>query len=269
MTSPYAEVIGDPVAHSKSPTIHRFWIEKLGLDADYRARHVTPAGLAGYFSDRRADPDWRGCNVTIPHKGAALDHADRWLDPAAKAGATNCIFADPTGLLATNTDIGGFLEPLAGIALAGKHAFVIGAGGAARAVVLALAERGIGRLTVCNRDLKKARGLVAGLGIDVEAVALAEAAPDADLLVNASPLGMAGYPDPPISVARLPEEAVVYDLVYAPLETRLLAAARARGLRTIDGLAMLVGQAAAAFSLFFASAAPREHDAELRALLLR
>lgn len=266
----YAEVIGDPIAHSKSPRIHGFWLEKLGIAAEYRACHVTAEGLAGYLAERRMDVAWRGCNVTIPHKLAALVLADRVEPVAARIGASNCLLRQADGsVLATNTDAAGFWEPLASRRFG--SACVIGAGGAARAVLAALAEHGVARVTVCNRSVDKAAGLLAEFGLGGEAVGLDGDGEPVDLLVNTSAMGMTGQAELPerlLDVARLVRPGgVVYDIVYAPLETRLLAAARPHGFVCVDGLAMLIGQAAVAFERFFGVAAPREHDAELRARL--
>lgn len=277
----YAEVIGDPIAHSKSPAIHRFWLGKLGIEADYRATLVPSAGLRGYFATRTLDPAWRGCNITAPHKIAALDHVP---DPGGlgdSIGATNTVFraGDAGTLMATNTDAAGFHEPLEGIDLLGREIVVVGAGGAARAVLFAL-ERMVGRgdcprplgalvgpVTILNRSLPKATALLSAFELEGRALPLDAPLPPAALLVNASNLGMIGQPPLDLDLTPLPDDAIVYDLVYAPRITCLLAAAEVRGLATIDGLGMLIGQAAAAFQLFFGVAAPREHDAELRGLL--
>ena len=269
MSLPYAEVIGDPVAHSKSPLIHRFWLETLGLDGDYRATRVVPAELGEWFATRTADPDWRGCNITVPHKVAALDHV---ADPGGvrdTIGAANTVFRDDEGGIAvTNTDAAGFYAPLADCDLAGRPVAVVGAGGAARAVLFALARMGVGPVTILNRTPMKAMGLLSAFGLKGQVLPLDARLPAAALLVNTSTLGMTGQPPLDLDLSPLPSGAIVYDIVYAPLVTPLLAAAEARGLETIDGLEMLVGQAAAAFELFFGRPAPREHDAELRALLL-
>ena len=264
----YAEVIGDPIAHSKSPLIHGFWLKALGIDADYRATHVTPDGLGAYFEARRADPAWRGCNVTIPHKQAVLDHVEDRGDVRGTIGAMNTVVrAEDGALVGTNTDAGGFYAPIAGLDLEGRHAAVIGAGGAARAILFALARVGIGRVTILNRNVLKAAALLSSFGIKGDAVPLASPLPPVDLLVNASALGMTGQPPLELDLAPLPEDAVVYDVVYAPLETPLLAQARARELDIVDGLDMLIGQAALAFELFFGKEPPRERDEELRELL--
>ena len=268
MTQPYAEVIGDPIAHSKSPLIHRFWLDALKLDGDYRATHVTADELLGFFADRAADPAWRGCNVTVPHKLAALDHV---ADPGgvrASIGAINTVFRGEGGALAgTNTDAAGFYAPIADLHLAGQPVTVIGAGGAARAILWALARIGAGPVTVMNRNVLKAGALLAAFGLKGDALPIAAAAPPCALLVNASTLGMTGQPPLQLDLSALPAEAVVYDIVYAPLNTPLLAAARRRKLEVVDGLDMLIAQAAAAFEIFFGAEPPRDCDAELRARL--
>jgi shikimate dehydrogenase len=264
----YAEVIGDPIAHSKSPLIHGFWLKALGIDGDYRATHVTPDGLGAYFEARRADPAWRGCNVTIPHKQAVLDHVEDRGDVRGTIGAMNTVVrAEDGALVGTNTDAGGFYAPIAGLDLEGRHAAVVGAGGAARAILFALARVGIGRVTILNRNVLKAAALLSSFGIKGDALPLGSPLPPVDLLVNASALGMAGQPSLDLDLAPLPEDAVVYDVVYAPLVTPLLAQARARELDIVDGLDMLIGQAALAFELFFGAEPPRERDDELRDLL--
>lgn len=285
MGVPYAEVIGDPIAHSKSPIIHRFWLEKLRIDADFR-RTLVPAGrLAAHLAARREDPDWVGCNLTMPHKQAAIGILEEIDAAARRIGAVNTVVrgGDGARLVGHNTDGAGFLEPLQPL-LARSHLFrmarILGAGGAARAVVDALRGRGFA-LVVAARRLDQARQLVEGSDPDFNhAVALDHfARPTAfafddragifDLVVNATPLGMAGKAPLGLDFSHVPPGAVLYDIVYDPLETPMLAEARRRGHPTIDGLAMLIGQAALAFAKFFGTAPPREHDAELRALLVR
>jgi shikimate dehydrogenase len=268
--TPYAEVIGDPIAHSKSPLIHGFWLKALGIDGEYRATHVPPEALAGYFESRRADLGWRGCNITIPHKQAALDHVEDRGEVRKSIGAINTVVRGEDGaLIGTNTDAGGFYAPIAGLDLDGRHAAVIGAGGGARAILFALSRVGIGRVTILNRNVLKAAALLSSFGIKGDAVPLGSPLPPADLLVNASALGMVGQPPLELDLAPLPEDAVVYDIVYTPLETPLLAQARDRELDTVDGLDMLIGQAALAFELFFGAEPPRDRDEELRGLLTR
>ena len=281
----YAEVIGDPIAQSKSPVIHKFWLEQLGIAADYRACQVTAEGLADYFAARRSDPEWRGCNVTMPHKQAVMPLLDG-LDPlAARVGAVNTVVPGVDRLLqGFNTDVPGFLEPLQSL-LAAPHlvrmARIFGAGGAARAIVAALADHGF-TVVLAARDPAKARELLNELAphgehhtppLDHFAQSTDFSFDDRtqllDLVVNASPLGMTCRPPLLLHLSHIPPGSVVYDIVTNPHETALLTAARAAGFATIDGLAMLIGQAAAAFELFFGQPAPRDHDADLRALLTR
>jgi len=282
--SAYAEVIGDPIAQSKSPAIHNFWIGKLGLDATYRACHVRPEGLADYLAARRSDSDWRGCNVTMPHKQAVIPLLDR-LDPLAeKIGAVNTITRDADGLLiGFNTDAGGFLEPLRAD-LAQHHLFrmarVFGTGGAARAIVAALAQEHF-TIVLAGRDPAKAAALLEELdpGREHHAIDLTHFADGTDfvfddregcydLIVNASPLGMAGQPPLSFDFSHAPPGSIVYDIVTHPLDTPLLDAARKAGFTALDGLNMLIGQAAEAFERFFGAPPPREQgDRELRAIL--
>ena len=283
MTLPYAEVIGDPIVQSKSPAIHKFWLTKLGIAADYRACHVKADELEGYFAQRPADPDWRGCNITMPHKQAAMAYLDA-IDPQAqRIGAVNTVVRGADGrLTGYNTDAPGFLEPLRPL-LDRQHLFrmarILGAGGAARAIVAALADEGF-TLVLAARDPAKARALLDELAPKGEhhAVDLAHFAPETDfefddrqglldLIVNASPLGMAGQPPLAFDFSHAPPGSVVYDIVTHPLDTSLLVEARERGFHAVDGLAMLIGQAAVAFAKFFGAPAPREHDAQLRGIL--
>jgi shikimate dehydrogenase len=267
--TPYAEVIGDPIAQSKSPLIHGFWLKQLGIDAEYRRAHVKPEELASYFNSRRADPNWRGCNITLPHPQAALGFVEDRGGVRDSIGAINTAFRAEDGVLVgTNTDAGGFYAPIAGLDLDGAHAVVIGAGGAARAILFALSRIGIGQVTLLNRNVLKGAALLSSFGIRGQALPLNSKLPPAALLVNASACGMVGQPALEIDLSPLPEGAVVYDAVYAPLETDLLAQAHDRGLDTVDGLEMLVGQAALAFELFFGAEPPRDRDEELRELLL-
>lgn len=283
MNRPYAEVIGDPIAQSKSPTIHNFWLAKLGIEAEYRAAHIRPADLAAYLNQRRTDRDWRGCNVTMPHKQAVMPQLDQIDSPADVIGAVNTILPGAkTGLTGTNTDAGGFLEPLKAD-LAATHYFrmarIIGTGGAARAIIAALAGHGF-TLVVAGRDPGKARALLDELAPKGEhhAVDLLHFADPTDfafddrdacldLVINASSLGMQGQPSLAFDWSHAPPGSIAYDIVTAPLDTLFLQGARAKGLPTIDGLSMLIGQAALAFEKFFGQPAPRECDAELRAIL--
>lgn len=266
--TPYAEVIGDPIGHSKSPLIHGFWIEALGIDADYKAFHVPVEELPDYIAGACADVAWRGCNVTLPHKVAIMDLVDDPGNVRGTIGAMNTILRQPDGsVIGTNTDAAGFAAPISGLDLVGKPVAVIGAGGAARAVLFALAQLGAGPVTIFNRSPLKGAALLSMFGLKGEVKPLGAALPPVALLVNTSSLGMTGQPLLDIDLDPLPDDAVVYDIVYTPLETELLAQAHARELDTVDGLDMLVGQAALAFELFFGQAPPRERDEELRALL--
>ena len=280
----YAEVIGDPIAQSKSPLIHGFWIEKLGLDAEYRAHHVTSDGLADYLANRREDPSWRGCNVTMPHKQVVQPHVDEIDETARAIGAVNTILRTGDGrLLGTNTDMAGFLEPL-GKMLGETHYFrmarIIGTGGAARAIVKGLASHGF-TLVLAGRNIDKARAMLDELDPGGEHhvaplvhfstptdFAFDDREGCCDLIVNASPLGMRGQPRLAFDWSHAPPGSIAYDIVTDPVDTDFLAGARAAGFRTIDGLSMLIGQAAAAFTHFFDAKPPREHDAELRERLM-
>jgi shikimate dehydrogenase len=267
-----AGVIGWPVAHSKSPLIHRFWLEKLGIDGDYGRFPVAPGQLGPAL---RALPalGLRGVNVTIPHKVAVLAYLDSVDDRAAAMGAVNTVWVGADGSInGSNTDIDGILEPLRDCPLAGRGAIIAGSGGAARAALQALRHRTIGHVKMIARDAAKAQALLdaAGLaGTVIDFAAPLVAGDDVALFFNATSLGMAGQPPLPVDVARLPPATTVFDAVYAPLETPLLAAAAACGLPVIDGLQMLVGQAATAFERFFGVVAPRQHDAELKGVLTR
>lgn len=287
MTRPYAEVIGDPIAHSKSPLIYNFWLEKLGIDAEYRACHVRPEELADYFTRRRGDAEWRGCNVTMPHKQAVIPHLDLVSRRGRDLNAVNTIVSDLQGQLhGTNTDVEGVSEPLSRHRIEdypnhiATYVQIIGAGGAARAAAFGAAKAGYGDFDVFNRTRQKADELAAligarfGKGRPLEAlgpIRNENDGPDdqrfSHIVINASSMGMNGSNPVPIDLSTYYPDTIVFDLVYAPLETPLLKQARTLGLRTIDGLEMLVAQAAEAFHLFFGQPAPREHDAELRRLL--
>jgi shikimate dehydrogenase len=269
--APYAEVIGDPIAQSKSPVIHKFWLEKLGLDGDYRRAHVTASELETYLDGRRNDPEWRGCNVTIPHKRTIVALLDQAEDQGI--GAVNCVVPRGANLVGLNTDAAGVMESLGRIDPAAPVT-LIGAGGAARAGIAALKSYDVPEIRIVARQSAAAAALLQEFDVAGAAFSFAqagEALTGCDGVINASPLGMNGYPDMPQAVlAALPSlgaGAFALDMVYVPLRTTFLGHAEAAGLRAVDGLAMLIGQAAHAFRLFFGADAPREHDAELRAIL--
>lgn len=285
MTRPYAEVIGDPIAQSKSPAIHNFWLGKLGIEAEYKRFHVPPEELAAYLAGACTDGNWRGCNVTMPHKQAILPLLDQ-IDPlASRIGAVNTVVRETNGTLTGfNTDADGFLEPLRG-ELAKSHLFrmarVLGTGGAARAIVAALTEEHF-TLVLAGRNPDKARAMLDELapGGEHHVVDLAHFASSTDfafddrencldLVINALPLGMQGQAPLQYDWSHAPPGAIAYDIVTDPLETIFLKDASAAGHQTIDGLSMLIGQAALAFEKFFGVTPPREHDAELRKLLTK
>jgi shikimate dehydrogenase len=249
-------VIGWPVGHSRSPLIHDYWIRQFGLQAAYRLEAVPPERFADFVT-HLADHGYVGANVTVPHKEAALAlSAPDAL--AAAVGAANTVWLDDGVLRATNTDVEGFVASLdtgiPGWAGEIESAIVLGAGGAARAVVSGLIARGVPRVLVINRSLERATAMGERFGERVVPCRWDDRndlVPAAGLLVNTTSLGMAGQPPLEIDLAPLAPAAIVADIVYAPLVTPLLAAARARKLRTVDGLGMLLHQAAGGFVRFF------------------
>lgn len=276
MSRSYAEVIGDPIAHSKSPAIHGFWLERLGINAEYRACHVRSAELGDYLAKRRMDPDWRGCNVTIPHKQAVMPFLDEIDVKASRVGAVNTILSHEESRLAgTNTDVDGVDEAIQHVEIAGGIAVVLGAGGAARAAFAHLAEAGAEQVRVMARSADKAVRAASECRLEARIFPFAQgsgAFDGASLLINATQLGMESQQSmPPFvleEIGAMAPGGLVFDMVYTPLETGLLKAARGRGLATSDGLVMLMGQAATAFEKFFGVKPPRDEDAQLRAKLL-
>jgi shikimate dehydrogenase len=259
-----AGVLGWPVSYSRSPRLHGAWIERHGLDAAYLPLPVRPKRFAAAVR-ALADLGFRGANVTIPHKEAAFAVCDVRSERAERAGSVNTLMFRAGGRIEGDcTDGWGFLQSLGDVDVARGPAVVLGAGGAARAVAAALLDAGCPHLTLVNRNRARAEALAAALG---GPVAVADRAPLADcaLLANATSLGMLGQPPLTLDLAPLPAGAVVADLVYVPLETRLLAAARARGLQAVDGLGMLLHQARPGFEAWF-GVAPQV-DAALRALI--
>jgi shikimate dehydrogenase len=257
MTARRACVIGHPVQQARSPILHRYWLNEYGIDGDYTREDVAPDRIADFLANL-GNHGYVGANITVPHKAAAylaLDHAE----PVATAmKVANTLWVEKDGLHGTNTDVHGFIanldEALPGWQVEAEQAVVLGAGGGARAVVYGLLQRGVPRVVVVNRTLARASAFVVEFGDRVTATTFDELTgwlPDADILVNTTSLGMAGQLPLEIDLSPLPDTAAVYDIVYVPLETRLLAAARARSLRTIDGLGMLLHQAVPAFERFF------------------
>jgi shikimate dehydrogenase len=267
---PVAGVIGWPVAHSKSPLIHRFWLAKLGMDGDY-SRFPVAAEHLGTFIRALPAMGLRGVNVTIPHKLAVMPHLDNIDDVARDVGAVNTIKVFPDGRIGgTNTDIDGIYQPLRLHKVKDREAIILGSGGAARAAVIAARSSGASWVTIIARDTDKGLALLKAAfqqGTVLPWGGPVPVSPEAALLFNATSLGMTGQPPLDFDLTVLPDDAVVFDAVYVPLETGLLRAARQRGLATIDGLEMLIGQAALAFEIFFGMVPPRQHDDELRALL--
>jgi len=264
----YAEVIGDPIDHSKSPNIHNFWLRKLGLAFDYRPRRVTRAELPTYVKDRRDDALWRGCNVTMPLKLDAVMLADETSDRAVAAGAANILVHNEGLLLAGNTDVGGVLNLLGPRLQDGIEGGItlLGNGGAARAVLVALRMLGLDDIRIQARDLSAAYKLAVEFGL-AEQPSTFDRPIDSEGLINATPLGMAGIPPFSIDIRQMPAKGWVFDMATEPAETPLLRDARDRGMATIDGIAMLVEQAAASFMLLFDAEAPRQFDEELMASL--
>jgi shikimate dehydrogenase len=252
---PAACLIGWPAAHSRSPLIHHYWLRTLGIEGGYVIEAVPPDEFQD-FVFRLSLRGFVGANVTLPHKERALALSK----PDARAlsvGAANTLWYEDGELRSTNTDIEGFINNLDACAPGwdrAEDALVLGAGGSSRAVVFGLIERGIKRVHLANRTLDRARALADQFGADVHPLAweaIGDVLPRAGLLVNTTSLGMHGQPSLEIDVALLPPHAVVADLVYVPLETPLLAAARARGLEVADGLGMLLHQAVRGFELWF------------------
>ena len=248
-------LIGWPAAHSRSPLIHHYWLRTLGIDGGYNIEAVPPEEVAE-FIQHLSKHGFVGANVTIPHKERALQLTEP--DARAKAvGAANTLYYDGETLRSTNTDVEGFVGNLDASAPGwdrAEEALVLGAGGSSRAVVFGLIERGIKRIHLANRTMERAQALADQFGATVLPMdwrKLPDVLARVRLLVNTTSLGMKGQPSLAIDLTPLPADAVVADLVYVPMETPLLAAAKARGLKTADGLGMLLHQAVRGFELWF------------------
>jgi shikimate dehydrogenase len=263
-------VIGWPVEHSRSPLIHNYWLKQHGIAGEYRREAVRPEAFANFVT-RLSERGYVGANITLPHKEAALGLSEP--DERAKAiGAANTLWREGNRLLSTNTDVEGFLANLDTSAPQWdkglQQALVLGAGGGARAIVHGLIGRGVKNVHVANRSLARAQALRERFGTAVQPLHWEEIGgrlAAAGLLVNATSLGMNGHPPLDLRIEDLPAQAVVADIVYAPLVTPLLAAARKRALRTADGLGMLLHQAVRGFALWFG--VTPQVSAELRALV--
>lgn len=255
-----AGVMGWPVSHSRSPRLHGYWLAQYGIDGAYVPLAVAPENLKDALA---ALPKigFRGCNLTIPHKEAALDYVNTIDETARVVGAINTVVVDDAGALrGSNTDIEGFAQNIrsTGHMLDASHpALVIGAGGAARAVIAALKSLGFTRAAIVNRTPERAKALAKDLAplaltLDVHAWdRRSDLVKDASLVVNTTSLGMNGAPPLALDLAAARDDALVTDIVYAPLETPLLQAARARGLACVDGLGMLLHQARPGFRAWF------------------
>ena len=252
---PAACLIGWPAAHSRSPLIHKFWLKVFEIDGDYRIEAVEPAAFADFIGGLKAR-GYRGANVTIPHKEQALALSSP--DARVRAvGAANTLYFHGEELRSTNTDVEGFINNLDASAPgwdSAEDVLVLGAGGSSRAVIFGLIERGIKRVHLANRTASRTQLLADQFGAQVQPLtwdAIDTVVPRAGLLVNTTSLGMKGQPPLAVDVTLLPAAATVADLVYVPLETDLLKAAKARGLKTADGLGMLLHQAVRGFELWF------------------
>jgi shikimate dehydrogenase len=252
-----AFVIGHPIAHSRSPLIHGTWLQEHGIDGSYEAIDVAPNDLPAFFERLRAG-EFAGGNVTIPHKEAVFELCDDIDELARMIGAVNTLVVRNGRVFGTNTDYLGFLGNLdagaPGWSDGPNDALIVGAGGAARAVLAALRRRDGGRVHVLNRTLENAQALVAEIDGPFEAHgfdAFASLAPRIGLVVNTSSIGMHGSRFDWLDMTLLPKSTLVTDIVYTPLETPLLAEARAHGLKTVDGLGMLLHQAVPGFAAWF------------------
>ncbi len=250
-------VIGWPIKHSRSPLIHGYWLKKHGIEGSYDKRAVEPDDLADFLQSLEAN-GLSGCNVTVPHKERAFKLAET-VDEAAKAvEAANTLWLEDGKLHASNTDIYGFVTHLNQTAPGwndkGRPVALLGAGGAARAILYGLLQDGAPRIRLMNRTRKRADELSASYQNGVTVIdwdKRHEGLEGCGLVVNSTTLGMAGSPALDLSLGALPDDAVVADIVYAPLETPLLASARQKGCRTVDGLGMLLHQAVPGFERWF------------------
>jgi shikimate dehydrogenase len=257
VSDPRAFVIGHPIGHSRSPLIHRTWLERYGLVGSYDPVDVAPEALPSFLERVRAG-EFVGGNVTIPHKEAVAALCDEVDATATRIGAVNTLVVRNGRVIGRNTDHLGFLANLddkaPGWDADSGRAIVLGAGGAARAVLVALAARGFGEIAVLNRTAERAVDLAAEFGAPVSGHGLAAfgaLAPGASVVVNTSSVGMHGTRFDGLALERLPQAALVTDIVYVPLVTPLLAEAAALGLATVDGLGMLLHQAAPGFAAWF------------------
>lgn len=250
-------VIGWPISHSRSPLIHGYWLKQYGIDGSYTRQPVEPEHLAAFIAGLEG-AGLAGCNVTLPHKEAVFRMVARADEATERLGAVNTVYRRDGKVLGTNTDGEGFINSLLhtvpGFSLGNQRAVVLGAGGASLAVVNAILAQGACEVVVANRTIGKAEELRRRFGtriVPAEWHAVTDQLAECSLLVNTTSLGMKGQPELPIDLGRLPEAAVVSDIVYTPLRTQLLVDAAARGNRVVEGLGMLLHQAVRGFSLWF------------------
>jgi shikimate dehydrogenase len=269
----HAFVVGSPIRHSRSPIIHRHWLRRFGIDGSYTAIDVPETQFVGFIDELKRGRQFRGGNVTIPHKEHAYRLVDQPDDLAQELGAANTVWLEEGLLKATNSDGFGFTANLDDRASGwdkATHAVILGAGGASRAIIQAVRNRGIAEIHVVNRTLSRAEELADRFGARVHAhpmEALQEVMQGAGLFINTTSLGMDGEPSIDIDFAGLITDAVVTDIVYVPLETPVLAKARSQGLKTVDGLGMLLHQAVPGFEKWFGRRPTV--DAELRDLVIQ
>ncbi|PDT51998.1 MULTISPECIES: shikimate dehydrogenase [Sinorhizobium] len=254
----HAFVTGYPIKHSRSPLIHGYWLKQFGIAGSYRAHEVTPAAFPDFMRNlREGSTGFCGGNVTIPHKEMAFELSDRPDELSAELGAANTLWLEDRQIYATNTDGRGFVANLDERASGWDRtstAVILGAGGASRAVIQAVRDRGVRTIHVVNRTAARAQELADRFGEAVEAhpiAALSEVMADAGLFVNTTSLGMDGEPAPSIDFSPLAAGAVVTDIVYVPLKTPLLRQAEEQGFRIVDGLGMLLHQAVPGFEKWF------------------
>ncbi|MEM1305984.1 MAG: shikimate dehydrogenase [Pseudomonadota bacterium] len=263
-SSPHACVIGWPISHSRSPCVHGYWLETLGVAGSYTREAIAPDALGAFF-DRIRDGSFVGCNITLPHKEAALALVDEIAPAGRTCGAINTVWRDGARLVATSTDGAGFVASLDQSASAWRNTdgtiLILGAGGAARGIVDALIREGRRDIVIANRtksradDLSRSMTTAHSLSADtvttVDWSATTAAVADAGLIINTTVLGMVNQLPLEVSLAAARPNAIVTDIVYTPLETELLRDARARGLTGVDGLGMLLHQAVPGFERWF------------------
>ena len=250
-------VIGWPIEHSRSPLIHNYWLKEHGIDAIYEKKAVEPENVAGFIAGL-ALSEFVGCNVTIPHKESAFQAVAETDKIARRLGAVNTVYLRTGKVCGTNTDGEGFIASLRqqhpAVSLQGTTATVIGAGGAAKAIIGALIDAGVTRIGIINRTRERILGLQEQFGsqiIEINETAAEQALATSDLLVNTTSLGMEGGTELALDMRHLKPSALVADIIYAPLETALLTKAKERGHPVLGGLGMLLHQAVRGFELWF------------------